>query len=96
MRSGGVGEFVAHGTEGLLCADDDDLVDALIVLAEDDGLRHRMAAHNLSHPPAMDWSSTLAGFHNAYLEAASAARGTGPGVTPQHEPTDVDASGSRP
>ena len=96
MRSGGVGEFVAHGTEGLLCEDDEDLARALAALTEDDGLRRRIAAHNRSHPPAFDWSTALAGFQTAYGEAASPARGAGRGVTSRQEQSDADATSSRP
>jgi glycosyltransferase involved in cell wall biosynthesis len=95
MRSGGVGEFVPHGTEGLLCDDDDDLARALVALAEDEGLRQRIAAHNRSIPPAMDWSVTLAGFQDAYRDAASAAREAGDGVISATPPTAVDATRTR-
>jgi glycosyltransferase involved in cell wall biosynthesis len=69
MRSGGVGEFVQHGTEGLLCHDDEEFARALTVLATDPDLRHEMAAHNLAHPPPMDWQTTLDGFEAAYARA---------------------------
>jgi phosphatidylinositol alpha 1,6-mannosyltransferase len=69
MRSGGVGEFVQHGVEGLLCYDDEELARALTVLATDDVLRTEMAAHNLAHPPPMDWQTTLDGFEAAYARA---------------------------
>ena len=69
MRSGGVGEFVQHGVEGLLCHDDEELARALTVLATDPDLARTMAAHNLAHPPPMDWQATLDGFEAAYARA---------------------------
>lgn len=69
MRSGGVGEFVRHGVEGLLCHDDEELARALALLATDPGMRQEMADHNLAHPPPMDWQTTLDGFEAAYARA---------------------------
>lgn len=69
MRSGGVGEFVRHGVEGLLCHDDEELARALTLIATDAELGQEMAAHNLAHPPPMDWQSTLDGFEAAYARA---------------------------
>ena len=96
MRSGGVGEFVDHGTEGLLCGDDDDLTRALAALSEDSGLRRQIAAHNRSHPPALDWATALDGFQSAYTDAASAVRRTGRGVAARQEHPDADATSARP
>jgi glycosyltransferase involved in cell wall biosynthesis len=69
MRSGGVGEFVQHGVEGLLCHDDEELSRALSVLATDPDLCREMADHNLASPPPMDWQTTLDGFEAAYARA---------------------------
>jgi phosphatidylinositol alpha 1,6-mannosyltransferase len=66
MRSGGVGEFVEHGVEGLLCGDDDAMVAGLTTLVTDTALRSDMALHNTAHPPAQDWPHTLAGFGDVY------------------------------
>lgn len=74
MRSGGVGEFVAHGLEGLLCHDDEELSQAFTVLATDVELLRDLAAHNLAHPPRMDWQTTLDGFTAAYLRADQNSR----------------------
>ncbi len=95
MRSGGVGEFVGHGAEGLLCEDDGDLTRALASLAEDKELRDRIAAHNRSRPPDLDWSTALAGFQAAYVDAAAAGTEVARGVARQQE-SDADASNSRP
>jgi phosphatidylinositol alpha 1,6-mannosyltransferase len=72
MRTGGVGEFVLNGVEGFLCHDDDEMTDALVRLAADQDERHRMAAHNVAHPPMLDWSVPLAGFAAAYARAEQA------------------------
>lgn len=71
MRSGGVGEFVHDGVDGLLCADDRSMVSAIVRL-----LRHRdewlaMARHNHEVPPNYGWNRTLGGFLRAYKAAES-------------------------
>ncbi len=76
MRSGGVGEFVRQGVEGFICQDDDEMTDALVRLATDPAVRHRMAAHNIAHPPVLDWSVPLAGFAAAYDRAEQASAAT--------------------
>jgi glycosyltransferase involved in cell wall biosynthesis len=73
MRSGGVGEFVRDGVEGLLCSDDDEMTDALTRLAADAPTRHAMSSHNRAHAPRHDWSLTLSGFEDAYAVAESRA-----------------------
>ena len=73
MRSGGVGEFVRDGVEGLLCDDDAGMGRALVRLASDDALRRRIATHNREHPPIHDWSRTLDGFEETYALAEARA-----------------------
>jgi glycosyltransferase involved in cell wall biosynthesis len=72
MCSGGVREFVRDGVEGFLCQDDDEMTAALVKLATNSVVRDRMAAHNLAHPPVLDWSVALAGFEAAYARAEQA------------------------
>ena len=43
MRTGGTPEILTHEEDGLLCADTDELGDAVARLADDDRLRHRLA-----------------------------------------------------
>jgi glycosyltransferase involved in cell wall biosynthesis len=69
MRAGGVGEFVEHGVEGLLCGDDEEMVAALHTLATRPSLRRTIATHNESRRPVQDWSGTLAAFDGVYAEA---------------------------
>ena len=71
MASGGVREFVSDGTEGVLCADDDDMVRALVRLAHDRALRERMAAHNASSDTRIAWPSVLEATCGAYRDAVA-------------------------
>ena len=73
MGSGGVGEFVRDGVEGLLCSDDDEMTSALARLASDASTREQMSSYNRAHAPRHDWSLTLAGFEDAYAEAEARA-----------------------
>jgi glycosyltransferase involved in cell wall biosynthesis len=70
MRRGGVGSFVQHGVEGVLCEDDDAMARALVTLLTDRARRDRMAAHNARVPPEADWADTVAAFVSAYEQAA--------------------------
>jgi phosphatidylinositol alpha 1,6-mannosyltransferase len=69
METGGVGAFVAHGVEGLLCRDDDALVAGLTTLVTDTALRSKLALHNATQPPVQDWPHTLAAFDDVYVRA---------------------------
>ena len=69
MRSGGVGEFIEHGVEGLLCHDDEEMVQALGTLTTDSAVLEEMLRHNRSHAPALDWQQALDGFAAAYAVA---------------------------
>lgn len=68
MQSGGVGEFVEHGVEGVLCRDDDAMVRALTTLAADARWRAAIARHNAAHPPVHDWPLTLRAFDDVYRQ----------------------------
>lgn len=72
MRSGGVGEFVRHGYEGLLCHDDEDMARALTMLITDEELRVGIARHNRALAPVHDWAQTMQGFESSYAGAAQA------------------------
>jgi glycosyltransferase involved in cell wall biosynthesis len=69
MSAGGVGEFVEHGTSGLLCRDDEAMVEALAVLAFDAGLRDAITRHNRSVAPTQSWPRTVAAFDGVYDRA---------------------------
>jgi glycosyltransferase involved in cell wall biosynthesis len=69
MRAGGVGEFIQHDADGLLCDDDAAMVDALGRLVSDDALRSRIVAHNLGIAPIQAWPRTLAAVEDVYERA---------------------------
>lgn len=58
-RHGGVGEFIADGTEGFLAGSDDEMVHAMAALAVDGHTREAIAAHNRMVPPSVGWESVL-------------------------------------
>jgi len=73
-REGGTREFIRHGREGLLVADDASMAQALAGLANDPGRRHRMAAHNRAVIPAQDWTAVLARTEELYQLAGAPRR----------------------
>jgi len=68
---GGVGEFVGHEREGLLCGTDEEMTDAIVRLARDVGLRRRIAEHNRTTDCAMAWGALLHRTETAYSAARS-------------------------
>ncbi|MBC6448234.1 glycosyltransferase family 4 protein [Actinokineospora xionganensis] len=67
---GGVGDFVRHGTEGLLAGTFDEMADALALLCADRDLRERIAHHNHTVPPAVGtWPTVLADTDRCYDQA---------------------------
>jgi glycosyltransferase involved in cell wall biosynthesis len=73
MRSGGVGEFVRSGREGLLCDDDADLAGALVHLATDRVALAELTTFNSTHAPTHGWDRTLEGFAEEYAAARTRA-----------------------
>jgi glycosyltransferase involved in cell wall biosynthesis/uncharacterized membrane protein YbhN (UPF0104 family) len=69
-RRSGVGEFVRDRVDGVLVADDNEMVVALAELVSDDALRNRIAAHNRRVAPALDWSGMLERTDALYQQAA--------------------------
>jgi len=76
--AGGVGEFVRHEREGLLCGSDADMTDAVVRLALDSGLRLRIAAHNRTAECTVAWGTHLERTEAAYAAARSAQSAAGP------------------
>jgi glycosyltransferase involved in cell wall biosynthesis len=70
MRSGGVGDFIADGVEGVLCVDDADLADAIATMAARPGIVDAMREHNRAVAPRVSWDDTLASFARCYERAA--------------------------
>jgi glycosyltransferase involved in cell wall biosynthesis len=73
MRAGGVGDFIADGVEGLLCADDADLSRVIAALAARADTVAAMQAHNRAVAPRVHWDDTLGALARSYAEATSLA-----------------------
>ncbi|HET7429888.1 MAG TPA: glycosyltransferase family 4 protein [Nocardioides sp.] len=67
----GVTEFVRDGREGLLAADDDEMVDAIARLATEPLLRRRIRTHNTTVPLSHDWDAACTLAEALYLEAGA-------------------------
>jgi glycosyltransferase involved in cell wall biosynthesis len=89
MRKGGVGDFVADGVEGTLCADDAELSRALATMAARPAVAATMKAHNSVVPPRISWEGTLAAYTRCYAEAASIQA-----VAVRRSPADASMAGS--
>lgn len=74
MGASGVADFVRHGREGLLAADERDLVDHVRTLCLDADLRTRIARHNRQTVPPYTWDSALAHTARLYLRADASPR----------------------
>jgi len=78
--SGGVREFVRHEREGLLCGSDEEMVDAIVRLAREPGLRRRIAEHNRTSDCLVTWSRVLRATETAYKSAAALQQTAGAGA----------------
>ncbi|MEO8850819.1 MAG: glycosyltransferase family 4 protein [Allobranchiibius sp.] len=58
-RRSGVSTFIEHGVNGLLAGDDLGMAEAVVRLATDDTLRHRIIDHNASNQPLQSWPSVV-------------------------------------
>lgn len=70
----GPADFVTHGVEGLLAADDEGLARAVAHLVTDAAARQRVTAYNRAVPTAMGWTSVLDRCLALYTAAALTAR----------------------
>ena len=70
----GMADFIVHGVDGLLCVDDQAMVDALVDLVDSPPLRRRIAEHNRAVPAAMTWEHTLRCHEVAYARAVVLTR----------------------
>ncbi len=66
---GGVGEFVAHGVDGLLASSDREMVAAMLQLLTDPSLRHTIAMHNRAVSPTATWTAAVQGSAHLYALA---------------------------
>jgi glycosyltransferase involved in cell wall biosynthesis len=69
-RSGGVGEFVRSGRDGLLVGSDDEMARAVAALAVDPARRLRIRDHNTQVAPTTTWEAALLNHDALYLRAA--------------------------
>ena len=65
----GLSDFIRDGVEGILCADDDDMVAALGVLVHDADLRRHVSEHNRTVPHELTWSRSLRRHDSVYALA---------------------------
>ncbi|MFP5347152.1 MAG: glycosyltransferase family 4 protein [Actinomycetes bacterium] len=72
-RNTGLQDFIRHGTEGLLADSDEELVQALALLAARPEQRIAMAEHNRSQPPKVGWEHILETCEALYGSAARRA-----------------------
>jgi glycosyltransferase involved in cell wall biosynthesis len=70
----GMADFIDHGVDGLLCADDRAMVGALVDLVASPALCRRIAEHNRVVSPAMTWEHTLRCHEAAYAGAVALTR----------------------
>jgi glycosyltransferase involved in cell wall biosynthesis len=68
-RGTGLVDFIDHGVEGLLCADDLEMTHALDVLVHDAALRHRMSEHSRTVAHDLSWARSLARHERLYALA---------------------------
>jgi glycosyltransferase involved in cell wall biosynthesis len=93
MERAGIREFVEHGRDGLLVADDAGLVSALKLLATDRSSCAAIAAHNARVPAPFGWPEALARTTSAYEGAAALQHAR---LTTTRRPARMMAAGGLP
>ncbi|MEP6631998.1 MAG: glycosyltransferase [Lapillicoccus sp.] len=73
---GGIGEFIGHEREGLLCGSDHEMEAAVVRLARNPKLRLRIAAHNRTADCHVAWDAMLAATDRVYERAYQLQHGT--------------------
>ena len=81
-RGTGIADFVLDGVEGLLVADDDEMVERIVALATSPETLGRMRLHNATTDPPITWADTIRLTDSLYEHAI--------GSTPSAIPTMVD------
>ncbi len=71
MADSGIAEFVAHGSEGLLNADDQGIEDSLVRLAQNPAWLQEIVQHNVGNPPPFGWEDVLDRVDDVYARALS-------------------------
>jgi glycosyltransferase involved in cell wall biosynthesis len=82
---GGVDEFVTPGLEGLLAANDAEMVDALVTMIADPALRDAINRHNREVPPLVTWDAVLSRAQDLYELATD-----GPAASGARRAADLD------
>ncbi|GIG39083.1 glycosyltransferase family 4 protein [Cellulomonas phragmiteti] len=77
----GVGEFVTDGLDGFLVADDAEMAEAVVLLAEDRALLARMRERAATVPPPFGWEHVLAAADAQYARASRLVRADGAAAT---------------
>jgi glycosyltransferase involved in cell wall biosynthesis len=77
-RGTGIADFVLDGVEGLLVADDDDMVERIVALATSPETLGRMRLHNATSDPPVSWADTIRLSGSLYEQAIGATAGTRP------------------
>jgi glycosyltransferase involved in cell wall biosynthesis len=72
-RSGGVGEFVRSGRDGLLVGSDEEMAEAVAALALDPVRRQLIRDHNRRFPPATTWEAAMQNHEVLYDRAIALA-----------------------
>ena len=70
-RGTGIEEFVEDGVDGLLVADDAEMTEAVVQLAEDSRLLDAMLTHNRAVRPRFGWDDVLRAADAEYARARS-------------------------
>ena len=68
-----MGEYVGHGSEGLLVGSDHEMALAIASLVRDPAMRTRIAAHNAVVPPTTTWPFAVDRTEQLYRRAAALA-----------------------
>jgi glycosyltransferase involved in cell wall biosynthesis len=67
----GLADFIEQGVDGLLCASDTDMANALVTLVDDAVLRRRISEHNRTVEHDMNWTRSLNTHERIYSLARS-------------------------
>ncbi|HQR25979.1 MAG TPA: glycosyltransferase [Nocardioides sp.] len=90
-RRSGVGEFIRDRVDGVLVADDAEMVVALADLISDAPLRARITEHNRRVAPRLDWVDVLQQTEAQYHRATRRADSSRPIDVPRPAPVSVGA-----
>ncbi len=90
-RRSGVADFVRDRVDGILVADDTEMIVAIAELISDDALRNKITAHNQRVAPTLDWSGILQRTDALYQRAAERAGTAIPTVAATYAPLGAEA-----